>query len=184
MSEQSPAAPAAQQRYQVRFDVGVDGARRVAEGADVLVWADQTRADASGPAIPADVLVLAPRVVEAGLADAAAVAAWILDEQERLGRRAYVAIVAAGRADAGFAADDVLAAGAVVDALTGLGIDDTSPEAAVACAAFAGLRRAVAHLATASVEGREAASAGVDPAALRRAAQHDATATARVLTPR
>jgi len=63
----------------------------------------------------------------------------------------------------------VLAAGAVVDALADLGIDDTSPEAAVACAAYTGLRRAVVHLTTASVSGREALAAGADPAAVRAA---------------
>ncbi|MFE5671076.1 2-phosphosulfolactate phosphatase [Agromyces sp. NPDC056523] len=195
MSEWTPAAdPAAQARYQVRFDVGLLGVGRIAQAADVLVWADQVSTDAAGSAstdgapgsIPAEALAAAPDavVVVAALHDAAAVAAWILAEQEHLGRRAYVAIVAAGRTDGGFAADDVLAAGAVVDALTTLGIDDTSPEAAVAASAFAGLRRAVAHLATASVSGREAVSTGADPAALRRDAIGDASAAVRVIRPR
>ncbi|MRX44341.1 hypothetical protein [Agromyces kandeliae] len=181
------APPAAQSKYQVRFDLGTDGVRRIAGEADVLVWVDQV-ADAPGVAqaaedlVPRDVLAGTPAaVLVAGLADAAATAAWILAEQERLGRRAYLAIVAAGRADGGFAADDVLAAGAVIDALAELGIDDTSPEAAVACASYTGLRRAVAHLATASVAGREAISAGIDPAVLRRAATRDSGATARVV---
>ncbi|GAA2044806.1 hypothetical protein GCM10009819_34920 [Agromyces tropicus] len=189
MSETSPAAdPAAQSTYQVRFDQGAHGARRIATGADVLVWADQVGAGTSdadaATAPPADVLGLAPAVVLARLGDAPAVAAWILAEQERLGRRAFLAIVAAGRTDGGFAADDVLAAGAVIDALAELGIDDTSPEAAVACASFTGLRRAVAHLATASVGGREAIAAGAEPAVLRAAAIRDGEAVARVLTPR
>ena len=38
----------------------------------------------------------------------------------------------------------------IVDALVGLGIDHTSPEAAVACAAFEGLRHAATHLIGAS----------------------------------
>ncbi|MFC4827430.1 2-phosphosulfolactate phosphatase [Agromyces aurantiacus] len=182
--------PAAQARYQVRFDQGAEGARRIAGAADVLVWVDQV-ADAApdgeaAPPVPAEALAAAPgaAVLVAGLRDAAAAAAWILADQERLGRRSYLAIVAAGRADGGFAADDVLAAGAVVDALTELGIDDTSPEAAVASFAYAGLRRAVAHLATASVAGREAVAAGVDPAVLRRAAARDEAATARVVRER
>ncbi|GAA1060434.1 2-phosphosulfolactate phosphatase [Agromyces bracchium] len=188
------ATPAAQPKYQVRFDQGAGGVRRIARGADVLVWVDQVTDAAGGGSgdgavaaalVPAEVLADAPdAVLVAGLADAPATAAWILAEQEALGRRAYLAIVAAGRADGGFAADDVLAAGAVIDALTELGIDDTSPEAAVACASYTGLRRAVAHLATASVGGREAIAGGADPAALRRAATRDAEATARVVRAR
>jgi 2-phosphosulfolactate phosphatase len=190
----SAADPAAQAKYQVRFDQGVEGVARIAGAADVLVWIDQVATDAGGgafdasapPAVPAEALEAAPlaAVVVAGLHDAAAVAAWVLAEQERLGRRAYLAVVAAGRADGGFAADDVLAAGAVVDALTELGIDDTSPEAAVASFAFTGLRRAVQHLATASVSGRAAIAAGVAPAVLRRAATRDADATVRVVRAR
>ncbi|WP_400996278.1 hypothetical protein [Agromyces sp. GXQ0307] len=188
------ATPAAQSKYQVRFDQGADGVRRIARGADVLVWVDQVPDAAGGGSgggtaaaarVPAEVLADAPgAVLVAGLADAAAAGAWILAEQEALGRRAYLAIVAAGRSDGGFAADDVLAAGAVIDALAELGIDDTSPEAAVACASYTGLRRAVAHLATASVGGREAIAEGADPAALRRAATRDGDATARVVRAR
>lgn len=190
MSETTPAAePAAQAKYQVRFDQGVDGVRRIGEGVQVVVWVDQTATDASAgagadaPLVPQAVLHAAPvdaAVLAANLRDAAAAAAWVLAEQERLGRRAYLAVVAAGRADGGFAADDVLAAGALIDALIELGIDDTSPEAAVASAAYAGLRRAVAHLATASAAGREAIAGGADPAELRREAARDAAATPRV----
>lgn len=190
MSETTPAvAHAAQAKYQVRFDQGVGGVRRIGEGAQVVVWVDQTATDAAAGAgadaahVPAAVLDAAPAdaaVLVANLRDAAAAAAWILAEQERLGRRAHLAVVAAGRADGGFPADDVLAAGALFDALIELGIDDTSPEAAVASAAYAGLRRAVAHLATASAAGRAAIARGVDPAELRRHAARDAAATARV----
>lgn len=189
MSETTPAAPVAQAKYQVRFDQGVEGVRRIGDGVQVVVWVDQTTDAASGPgtdaaSVPQPVLDAAPgdaAVLAASLRDAAAAAAWILAEQERLGRRAYLAVVAAGRADGGFAADDVLAAGAVIDALIELGIDDTSPEAAVASAAFAGLRRAVAHLATASAGGRAAIAAGADPADLRREAARDDRAPVRVL---
>lgn len=190
MSETTPAAPpAAQAKYQVRFDQGVDGVRRIGDGVHVVVWVDQTATDAAAGAradalpVPQPVLDAAPAdaaVLAANLRDAAAAATWILAEQERLGRRAYLAIVAAGRADGGFAADDVLAAGAVIDALIELGIDDTSPEAAVASAAFSGLRRAVAHLATASAGGREAIADGADPAELRRDAARDDRAPVRV----
>nr|WP_246311853.1 2-phosphosulfolactate phosphatase [Leifsonia naganoensis] len=107
-------------------------------------------------------------VVAAGLTNPAAVASWVLAEQVRLGRRAMVAVVAAGGSTASgstrFAVEDLLAAGAVIDALAALGIDYSSPEAAAACAAFTGLRGAVAHLLTASVSGQELVAAGVAPA--------------------
>ncbi|GAA1055975.1 hypothetical protein GCM10017608_13680 [Agromyces luteolus] len=190
-SAATDAAPAAQSKYQVRFDQGAEGVRRIAPDADVLVWVDQVT-DASGEGVddgsspgagvPDEALAgTTAAVLAASVADAAAAAAWMLAEQERLGRRAFLAIVAAGRSDGGFAADDVLAAGAVIDALADLGIDDTSPEAAVACASYTGLRRAVAHLATASVGGREAIAAGIDPAAIRRASSRDPEAAARVV---
>ncbi len=60
--------------------------------------------------------------------------------------------------------EDLLAAGAVVDALVATGIDHTSPEAAVACAAYTGLRRAVRHLVSAA----EGAS-DLDPETVRGA---------------
>ncbi|MEV8212804.1 2-phosphosulfolactate phosphatase [Leifsonia sp. NPDC077715] len=149
-----------QAKYQVRFDWGVDGLDAVAQDADVIVWIDALAVDAEPPAFPGDGAALA-----ASLTDAEAVARWILDEQVRLGRRTMVALVAAGGTTATdaprFAVEDLLAAGAVVDALAALGIDYASPEAAAACAAFTGLRGAVAHLLTASVSGRERIAAGV-----------------------
>ena len=149
-----------QAKYQVRFDWGVDGLDAVAHDADVIVWVDALAGDAEPPGFPGDGAALA-----AGLTDAEAVARWILDEQVRLGRRTMVALVAAGDTTATggprFAVEDLLAAGAVVDALAALGIDYASPEAAVACAAFTGLRGAVAHLLTASVSGQDQVAAGV-----------------------
>ena len=124
-------------------------------------------------------------VVAAGLTDAPAVARWILDEQVRLGRRAMVALVAAGgtTAEGGtrFAVEDLLAAGALVDALASLGIDYSSPEAAAACAAFTGLRGAVAHLLTASVSGQERIAAGADAAELAGAGRLGTASDVRVL---
>ena len=149
-----------QAKYQVRFDWGVDGLDAVAQDADVIVWVDALGDGTERPAFPGDSAALA-----AGLTDAEAVARWILDEQVRLGRRTMVALVAAGGETAAgsprFAVEDLLAAGAVVDALAALGIDYASPEAAAACAAFTGLRGAVAHLLTASVSGQERIAAGV-----------------------
>jgi phosphosulfolactate phosphohydrolase-like enzyme len=173
-----------QAKYQVRFDWAADGAAAVAADADVVVWVDALRGDdaqESRPALPGDGAVLA-----AGLTDASAVARWILDEQVRLGRRAMVALVAAGGLTPGgsprFAVEDLLAAGAVVDALAAVGIDYSSPEAAAACAAFTGLRGAVAHLLTASVSGQEQVAAGTplaDIAAAGRLGTSDAVTVLR-----
>lgn len=103
-------------------------------------------------------------VVAACLRNRSAVARWILSHQRALGARATVAIVAAGevREDESvrFAVEDLLASGALVDALAEVGIDASSPEAAAACAAWQGLRRAAGHILTASVSGRELIDAG------------------------
>ncbi|MGN6742455.1 MAG: hypothetical protein ACTHJL_04065 [Amnibacterium sp.] len=134
-----------QQRYQVRFDWGVAGAAAVADDADVLVWIDALdAAPAPLPALPG-----APAVVETGLAGAVATAEWILALPEARQQRTTVALVAAGapRGDGlRFAAEDLLAAGAVIDALEARGIDAMSPEAAVADAAYRTLGRAAASL--------------------------------------
>ena len=84
-----------------------------------------------------------------------------------------VAVVAAGspvQAPEGIPVEDHLLAGAVIDALGTVGIDATSPEAAVAAAGYQGLRGAVGHMLSASVGGRTlAAAAHVSRPALRRA---------------
>ncbi|MBF4618286.1 2-phosphosulfolactate phosphatase [Clavibacter sp. VKM Ac-2873] len=162
--------PSTQARYQVRLDGGVAGARRIAAGADVIVWVDALPSVPPPTAARRDEVLATmparPAVVSAGLADAPAVADWILALQTALGRRAYVAVVAAGAVEADGSwracAEDQLAAGAVVDALAALGIDATSPEAAVACAAYQQLRPAVGHLVTASVSARRLDAAGHD----------------------
>ncbi|WP_316289750.1 2-phosphosulfolactate phosphatase [Clavibacter michiganensis] len=160
--------PSTQARYQVRLDGGVAGARRIAAGADVIVWVDALPSVPPPTAARRDEVLATmparPAVVSAGLADAPAVADWILALQTALGRRAYVAVVAAGTVEADGSwracAEDQLAAGAVVDALAALGIDATSPEAAVACAAYQQLRPAGGHLVTASVSARRLDAAG------------------------
>ncbi|QTX05523.1 2-phosphosulfolactate phosphatase [Agromyces archimandritae] len=168
--------PLAQSRYQVRFDWGRPGAARLAGEADVLVLVDvftattdavlAVEAGASAPA--GELAELAGSgdrlVLAAALRNRSAVARFILGEQERQGRRLAVAIIAARATDADghprFAVEDQLGAGAVVEALVALGIDHTSPEAAVACAAFEGLRNATTHLTGASAGGLELAAAG------------------------
>ncbi|QEO15110.1 hypothetical protein FLP10_12330 [Agromyces intestinalis] len=179
------SSSASQSRYQVRFEQGAAGLARIADGVDIVVWAeplagDETAAAAALAAVEAAPVGAEASVVVSGFVDATATARWILAEQERLGRRAYLAIVAADRGE-GFDAIDLLAAGAVIDALTTLGIDDTSPEAAVVCASFAGLRRAVRHLTAASAAGRAAAESSRTHEQVLAAAQLDASDAARVV---
>ncbi|MEH3088968.1 MAG: 2-phosphosulfolactate phosphatase [Microbacterium arborescens] len=113
--------------------------------------ADAASADASGPL-----------VLLGCLRNARAVAAAVLAEQQRRGGRTSIAVIAAGElagpegdGELRFAVEDLLGAGAVVDALSRLGIDHTAPEAAAACEAYRGLGGAVRHLLTASGSGQE-----------------------------
>ncbi|MGN6427117.1 MAG: 2-phosphosulfolactate phosphatase [Leifsonia sp.] len=178
-----------QTKYQVRFDWAAEGAAAVAADADVVVWVDAldepgvhdaAAAAAALPGIPGTGAVL-----RAGLTNPSAVARWILDEQVRLGRRAMVAVVAAGGSTATgttrFAVEDLLAAGAVVDALAAHGIDYSSPEAAAACAAFTGLRRAVAHLLTASASAQELVASGAAPDGIAQLGRLDSSQDVAVL---
>jgi phosphosulfolactate phosphohydrolase-like enzyme len=143
-----PNTAKAQAKYQVRFDTGPAGLDRIA-AADVLVWVDALGLADAGTALASE----ARTVVTANLTNRRAAADWVLAYQVALGRRVSIAVVSAGR-DGTPSAPDLLAAGAVIDALVSLGIDFTSPEAAVACAAFDNLRNAVGHLYTASVDGQ------------------------------
>jgi phosphosulfolactate phosphohydrolase-like enzyme len=170
--------PPSQGKYQVRFDVGIDGLARIGQ-ADVVVWVDAL--GASGVGVDVAAVSADAAIVAATLRSRAAVARWILDHQVAVGRRVAVSIVAATEGG-GFSSADVLAAGAVIDSLSTLGIDFTSPEAAVACAAFVGLSGAVGHLVTASVVGQELVASGATTAAdLRALAQIDADDDAVVL---
>lgn len=206
-------APFAQARYQVRFDWGAAGARRIAPGAHVVVLVDALLATTSvvlaaeaGDPSPLDGALAAALdgapiddeavVIAASLRNRTAVAERVLALQEQRGERMIVAIVAVGGAvasgatDAADAADapraplagigDQLTAGAVVDALIALGIDHTSPEAAVACAAYEGLRKAVVHLVGASGRGAELAASG-RRAEVRLATELDVTRVVPVL---
>ncbi|MEO8907919.1 MAG: 2-phosphosulfolactate phosphatase [Microbacteriaceae bacterium] len=126
-------------------------------------------------------------VVAATLRNRAAVARWILARQAEHGTRLRVAVVAAGevRADGTtrFAVEDLLTAGAVVDALASFGVDYCSPEAAAACAAYTGLARASGHLLTASVSGQQLIEDG-QRADVELAAQLDVSDTVPVLLDR
>ncbi|MCU1576966.1 MAG: hypothetical protein JWP70_1670 [Leifsonia sp.] len=158
MTQPLASDPHAQAKYQIRLDWGVAGAEAVAQDADVIVWVD-VLPPADGDTSVVTRLPGSGVVIEGGLTTAGATAQWVLDHQVRLGRRAMVAVIPAGaqRADGStrFAVEDLLGAGAVIDALATFGIDYCSPEAAAASSSFVGLRGAVAHLLTASVSGQE-----------------------------
>ncbi|WP_439593653.1 2-phosphosulfolactate phosphatase [Microbacterium sp.] len=176
-----PQHPFDQHRYQVRFEWGAEGLARLAP-ADVVVVVDVLRfsttvtdAVSRGESVALDAAARAVSINGAPLAEAAAatgavvllgclrnpsaVARAVLDEQQRRGARTSIAVLAAGELGGDeslrFAVEDLLGAGAVIDALTTLGIDHTSPEAAAACESFRGLRPAVRHLLTASGSGQE-----------------------------
>ncbi|HEY4151809.1 MAG TPA: hypothetical protein VGM38_00665 [Pseudolysinimonas sp.] len=144
--------PHSQSSYQVRFDWGQAGAETISDGAHVLVWVDQLDGDDALVASSIDLM----RVT---MEEAADVATTALRRQTELGGRFVIAIAAAGapRADGTlrFAVEDLLAAGAVIDALAAVGIDHQSPEAAAAASAYSGLKNATRHLISASATSRE-----------------------------
>ncbi|MFT4284399.1 MAG: 2-phosphosulfolactate phosphatase [Protaetiibacter sp.] len=152
------SSPRTQSYYQVRFEWGAEGARAVADGVHAVVWVDELGSE--------EVPELGVEVVAGALRSADAVARWSLVRQAELGGRFVIAVVAAGaRQEDGtlrFAVEDLLAAGAVISAISDLGIDHTSPEAAAAASAYAGLRNATRHLVTASVSARELGGVQLD----------------------
>lgn len=129
----------------------------------MLVWCD---ALPTGHAAPD----FGGAVVAGSTGSAAATAQWILTLQQTLGDRAVVAVVGAGTDAGGFAVEDFLTAGAVIDALASRGIDFNSPEAASACAAYEGLRNATLHLTSASETGQQL---GSDALALAKTVNSD-----------
>jgi hypothetical protein len=137
-----------QSSYQVRFDWGAAGAAAAGRDADAIVWVSQLL----GSAGPAGCL---PGTLER----AGDLAGWALAQQQRAGGRFRIAVIAAGapRDDGSlrFAVEDLLAAGAIIDAIGDAGIDHQSPEAAVAASAYRGLRTATRHLISASETSRE-----------------------------
>ena len=141
--------------YQVRFDWGEPGASTIAPGAHLVVWIDQLGAGRSF-AFESDAVELQLATLET----APDVASLALQRQTELGGRFVIAVVAAGapRPDGSlrFAVEDLLAAGAVIEALAAVGIDHQSPEAAAAASAYTGLRNATRHLISASASSREA----------------------------
>jgi 2-phosphosulfolactate phosphatase len=150
-----------QEQYQVRFEWGAAGARAISIGADVVVLVD-VLSDGTGfvDSLDANEAI----IVDGSLRNCEAVARWALDRQEGKGDRFTVAVVASGaRREDGelrFALEDLLGAGAIIDALASVGIDYCSPEAASAAAAYTGLRNATGHLIGASTGGRATAKNG------------------------
>lgn len=212
--------PFDQSAYQVRFEWGAAGLARLAP-ADIVVVVDVLRfsstvtdaVDAGGSAALTDALEWSPNgaavahaaasspeppVVLLGcLRNAGAVAAAVLELQSRRQMRTSVSVIAAGERagdDLRVAVEDQLGAGAVIAALSALGLDHTSPEAAAAGEAAHGLRRALRHLIGASGSGRELtagvggvratermAAAGIVPTSVAQAAALDAVKSVPVL---
>lgn len=142
--------PRNQSQYQVRFDWGIDGANALAPGADIIVWVDALPGGGADPATIAHESAM----VTGSVGSRNAVAAWVLERQVERGDRITVAVVAAGVRDGRFCVEDLLAAGAVIDAIADAGIDYLSPEAAAAVGAFVALRNATSQVLTAGVAGQ------------------------------
>jgi hypothetical protein len=137
-----------QSTYQVRFDWGHAGAASIGQDAEAVVWVSQLL-ETPGP----------DGAVPGSLERAEQLGAWALTQQQEHGGRFRIAVVAAGavRDDGSlrFAVEDLLAAGAIIEAIAAVGIDHQSPEAAAAASAYRGLRTATRHLLSASETARE-----------------------------
>ena len=173
-------SPFDQSTYQVRLDWGVAGLARLAP-ADIVVVVDVLRFSSTvtdavaagrdvvlaeavawsrnGAAVTAAAADVDATVLIGSIRNASAVALAVQAVQERRQARTSVAIIAAGELDETgnlrFAVEDQLGAGAIVAALSDLGIDHTAPDAAVAAEGFRALRRALRHLLSASGSARE-----------------------------
>ena len=93
-----------------------------------------------------------PAVFMGALRNATATAKAIYNEQLARGGRVAINLVLVGD-DGRFAVEDYLAAGAIADGLSALGIDHSAPDVAVAIEGFRPLKRAVKHLFSASAAG-------------------------------
>ncbi|GAA1706799.1 hypothetical protein GCM10009808_26020 [Microbacterium sediminicola] len=149
--------PADQSRYQVRLDWGLAGLARLAL-ADVTVIVDALETGAESDEVASAAAAAGSAVIRASMPTAAAAAQAVLDIQHERAARTSVTLLACGETDTHgqtrFCVEDLLASGAVADALAARGIDHTSPEVAAACEAFRGLRGAIKHLFTASASGQ------------------------------
>lgn len=133
--------------YQVDCVWGSQAITSISQQCDVAVWVDVFQSQT--PAQMQELLTpFADTGVISGINDAFAVAQWISDRQLELQKRLQILLICAG--NNGHDIANELAAGAVVERLAQLGIDAMSPEAAVANAAYSGLKNATAHLIAAS----------------------------------
>lgn len=166
--------PRSQSTYQVRLGWGANGLTRLAESGIVVV----IDVLGSGGGLVAELAAQAaalphrPAVFLGSLRNATATAKAIVDEQVARGGRTSINLVLAGD-QGGFSVEDFLAAGAIGDALSALGIDHSAPDVAVATEGFRPLTRALKHLISASATGIELAQAGRGPE-VKEAAQLDA----------
>lgn len=162
-----------QSNYQLRLGWGIGAFEQLAP-ADIVVIVDAISGAASAEPGSADSehskysadlatraagLVHTPTVFAASLRNARATAQAIVDEQVIRGGRTAINLVLAGD-DGHFAVEDYLAAGALGDALSSLGLDHTAPDLAVAIEGFRPLTRALKHLLSASASGLTLAAAG------------------------
>lgn len=164
-----------QSTYQVRLGWGAAALTRLAP-SEIVVVVDAI-GDPAELAQQAKALPHAPTVFSASLRNATATARAAYDEQIARGGRTAINLVLAGDPAAdnagGFAVEDYLAAGAIADALTSLGIDHSAPDVAVAAEGFRPLKRAVKHLFSASAAGLALKTAGT-PQDAKAAAELDA----------
>lgn len=200
-------SPFDQSTYQVRLDWGLAGLERLAD-SDVVVVVDVLHfssrladavadgstidlpqaatwsADSVAPALAVTADACGATVLVGGIRNASAVARTVHALQEQRQARTSVALIAAGERDESndtrFTVEDQLGAGAIIAALTDLGIDHTAPDAAVAAEGFRALRRALGHLVSASGSGRDAG----DAAAVASASHLDAVSAVPVLRDR
>lgn len=183
----------AQSTYQVRLGWGAVALATLAP-ADIVVVVDAVGGAAGGgsgsatqgtaaDALAQQALALphSPTVFIASLRNAAATAQAAHAEQLARNARTAIALVLVGD-DGAFAVEDYLAAGAIGDALSTLGIDHTAPDLAVAIEGFRPLTRAVKHLVSASATGVAEREAGRSEG-LRAAVELNADDAAIRLTP-
>ncbi|MGK0721545.1 2-phosphosulfolactate phosphatase [Leucobacter sp. W1478] len=153
--------PRSQSTYQVRLGWGAEGLTRLAESGIVVVIDVLGSAGGSAGVLAAQAAALphVPTVFIGSLRNATATAKAIVNEQVTRGGRASINLVLAGD-NGDFSVEDFLAAGAIGDALSALGIDHSAPDVAVATEGFRPLTRALKHLISASSAGIELAQAG------------------------
>ena len=146
-----------QATYQVRLGWGEQALTQLAT-ADIFVIVDAI-GDARDLAAKARALPHGPAVFIGSLRNRAATGRAVYDEQLVRGQRTAINLVLAGE-NGGFAVEDYLAAGAIGDTLTALGLDHSAPDLAVATEGFRALTRALKHLLSASATGLELTQAG------------------------